>query len=141
MRNALFRTVTGTAAVYHLLLGAALLVLPGAAMGKVIQVALGTPLEIDPSLSMIAKFTSVYVVAFGMMLAFLCVNPTRYRVLVIPALFLFGVRLVNKLVFMTTIEETFGVTRGRSLFAIASLAVIFGLMAWTMPRRSQSPST
>ena len=61
------------------------------------------------------------------------VCPEALRVLVLPVLALFGIRLANKLVFMTTIEETFGISRGRSLFAIASLALIFVVMAWSRP--------
>lgn len=133
MKGILFRIVTGIAAIYHLVLGGALLVMPAGAMSGIGRVFLGTELEVDPELSMIGKFASAYILAFGIMLALLCLKPASLRVLVIPALFLFGIRLANKLVFLTTIEETFGISRGRSLFAIASLGLIFVVMAWTRP--------
>ena len=133
MKEKLFQITTGVAAAYHLVLGLALLILPAGAMGGMIRVFLGTELKIDPQLSMIGKFAAAYILAFGVMLALLCVNPLRLRALVVPALVLFGIRVANKLVFLTTIEENFGVLRGRSLFALASLAVIFGIMAWARP--------
>ncbi len=133
MKNRLFRITAGVAAVYHLILGAGLLVLPTDAMGGIIRVFLGFGLEVSPELSMIGKFAAAYLLAFGVMLGLLSIHPRRLQVLVIPALVLFGIRLANKLVFLTTIEEAFGVSRGRSIFAVASLALIFGIMAWTRP--------
>jgi hypothetical protein len=75
------------------------------------------------------------------MLGLLCWKPVKLRALVIPALVLFGIRLANKMVFLTTIEENFGVDRGRSVFALASLAVIFGVMAWARPMSGESKRT
>ena len=133
MKPTWFRITTGLAAVYHLVLGGALLAMPAGALGGITRVFLGTELEVDARLAMIGKFSAAYLLAFGVMLALLCLKPQRLRALVIPALVLFGIRLANKLVFMTTIEEAFDISRGRSLFAIASLALIFGLMAWSRP--------
>ena len=133
MKFTWFRLTTGIAAVYHLVLGAALLVLPASALGGITRVFLGFELEIDARLEMVGRFSAAYLLAFGVMLALLCLKPRPLRVLVLPVLALFGIRLANKLVFMTTIEETFGISRGRSLFAIASLALIFVVMAWSRP--------
>ena len=139
MKTRLFRVTTALAAVYHFLLGMALLVLPAGAVGQVTRMFLGIELEFDAQLSLIGKFASSYILAFGIMLGLLCWSPVRLRALVVPALVLFGLRLVNKLVFLTTIEEAFGVARGRSLFALCSLAVIFGVMAWARPAGGDSP--
>jgi hypothetical protein len=141
MKETLFRLTTGIASVYHLLLGTALLVLPAAAMNGMMNVFLGVGVEFDAKLSMIGKFVSAYILAFGVMLALLCLKPVKLRVLVIPALVLFGIRLVNKLVFLTTIEESFGVARGRSIFALACLAVIFAVMTWARPTSDETKST
>lgn len=138
MKGFIFRITTAIAAIYHLVLGGALLAMPADAMSGITRVFLGTELEVDRVLSMVGKFASAYILAFGIMLALLCLKPARLRVLVIPALVLFGIRLANKLVFLTTIEETFGVTRGRSVFALVCLAVIFGVMAWSRPVGDES---
>lgn len=138
MKATWFRITAGLAAVYHLVLGAALLVMPAGALGGITRVFLGTELEIDARMGMVGKFSSAYLLAFGVMLALLCLKPQQLRALVIPALVLFGIRLANKLVFMTAIEESFDISRGRSLFAIASLALIFVVMAWTRPTGDES---
>lgn len=138
MKEIVFRLTAGIAAVYHLALGGALLVLPADALNKVAEVFLGVGIEFDARLSMIGKFASAYILVFGVMLALLCWRPMQLRVLVIPALVLFGIRLANKMVLMTSIEGTFGVDRGRSLFALASLALIFGLLAWARPMAAKS---
>jgi hypothetical protein len=141
MKETLFRLTTGIAAVYHLLLGAAFLVLPAGAISGMARVFLGVAIEFDAKLSMVGKFASAYILAFGIMLGLLCWKPVKLRALVIPALVLFGIRLANKMVFLTTIEENFGVDRGRSVFALASLAVIFGVMAWARPMSGESKRT
>jgi hypothetical protein len=81
---------------------------------------------------------AAYILAFGVMLALLCWRPVKLRALLAPALVLFGIRLMNKLLFLTTIEQTFGVTRGRSVFAMVSLALILGVMIWTRPSSGNS---
>lgn len=138
MNKQIFRLTTGLAAAYHLGLGAALMVLPARAVGSIARLFLGMELEFDPQLSLIGKFVAAYILAFGVMLGMLCWNPIRLRALVVPALVLFGVRLVNKLMFLTTIEATFGVTRGRSVFAAVSLAAIFVVMLITRPTTSET---
>lgn len=134
----ILKITTGIAAVYHLLLGSALLLLPAENLSGITRFFLGTELDFDPTLTLIGKFVSAYLLAFGVMLTLLWVNPVRHRALVIPALVLFGIRLAGKLVFWATIEETFGISRNRSLFAFASLAVIFGLMVWAKPKGENS---
>lgn len=133
MRMTLFRIATGVAAVYHLVLGGALLLLPEEALGGVAGLFLGMELVIDAQMAMVGKFAASYLLAFGVMMGLLCLRPVRLRALVMPALLLFGVRLANKLVFMAEIEEIFGVARGRSLFALVSIALLFGVIAWTRP--------
>ena len=138
MKTILFRLTAGIAGVYHLLLGAAFLVLPAEKLSGTAKGFLGVGIEFDAKLAMVGKFASAYILAFGVMLMLLCWKPVKLRALVIPVLLLFGVRLVNKLVFLTSIEGTFGVDRGRSLFAIASLALIFAVMAWARPASDPS---
>ena len=138
VKTILFRLTAGIAGVYHLLLGAAFLVLPAEKLSGTAKGFLGVGIEFDAKLAMVGKFASAYILAFGVMLMLLCWKPVKLRALVIPVLLLFGVRLVNKLVFLTSIEGTFGVDRGRSLFAIASLALIFAVMAWARPASDPS---
>lgn len=138
MKEILFRLTAGIAAVYHLILGGALLILPADALNGIAKMFLGIAIEFDTKLSMIGKFASAYILAFGLVLALLCWRPVQLRVLVVPVLVLFGIRLANKMVLMTSIEEAFGVDRGRSLFALASLALIFGLLAWARPMGDKS---
>jgi len=137
MRMTLFRITTGVAAVYHLVLGLALLVLPAEALGGITRLFLGMDLEVDGQMAMIGKFIAAYLLAFGLMLGLLCLRPVKLRALVMPVLVLFGIRLANKLVFMGQIEEMFGVARGRSVFALLCIALLFGIIAWTRPMRGE----
>lgn len=119
--------------MYHLLLGLALLVLPTEALGGVSRLFLGMKLEVAGQMAMVGKFAASYLLAFGVMMGLLCLRPVKLRALVVPALVLFGIRLANKLVFMGQIEEMFGVSRGRSIFAVVCIALLFGFIALTRP--------
>ena len=138
MKEILFRVTAGVAAVYHLALGGVLLVLPADALHGMAKLFLGIAIEFDAKMVLAGKFASGYILAFGIVLALLCWKPVQLRVLVVPVLVLFGIRLANKLVLMTTIEGALGVGRGRSLFALASLLLIFGLLAWARPMGEKS---
>lgn len=138
MKSFLFRATTGIAGVYHLILGAALWLLPPGTLEGVAKVFLGVGVEADDRITLIARFSSAYILAFGVMLALLCLNPVRHRALAIPALTLFGIRIINKLVLLGSIEQAFQVSRGRSVFAVATLAVIFSIIAATLPSIGKS---
>ncbi len=129
-----FRITAGVVAFYHLLLGLVCLCLPAAALGGWVRVFLGVDLEFDQDLLLIGKFSAAYVLVFGVMMALLCIKPKAMSALVLPALILFAVRLANKLVFIAQIEETLGVSRGRSVFAVVSLGLFFVLLAWSRPK-------
>jgi len=130
----LFKCLTGIAAVYHLALGLAGLLLPIDAFTGISELILGLRPEVDPQFELTAKFAAAYVLAFGVMLSLLCLNPRKYRLLAIPTLTLFGVRLINKLMFFGTIGESFDVPVARSVFAVASIAVLFFGILLTMPK-------
>ena len=134
MKSTIFRVTTGVAGAYHLILGLALCLLPAGSLNGAARLFLGVGLDIDPQLAMAARFSSAYILVFGIMLILLCREPRRLRVLVVPALVLFGIRLINKLVWMGTLEESLGVSRGRGMLGIGMLAAIFGLILFTMPR-------
>ncbi|TVP77231.1 MAG: hypothetical protein EA353_10740 [Puniceicoccaceae bacterium] len=138
MKIKLFKVFVGIAGVYHVLLGLSALLLPMESFANVSGLILGLRPEVDPSFQMAAKFAASYVIAFGIVLLILFKDPIKYRILVIPVLALFGVRLINKLVFFGTISETFDVPFARSLFAVACIAVFFFGILLTLPKKERT---
>jgi len=136
MKNLLFRIVTGIAGFYHLVLGVGGLVLPSDTFVKVSSFILGMSTDVDASSYLIVKFGAAYVMAFGIMLILLCIDPVKNRILMIPALSLFGVRLINKIIFFSAIGSAFEITTGRNVFAILSLLFLIFAMLLTMPKKS-----
>ena len=138
MKTTLFKVFTGVAGAYHVLLGISGLLLPQDMFAKVAAIILGVQAEMDLSLQMAAKFASVYVLVFGIVLLILMQNPQRYRILAIPVLTLFGVRLINKVVFFGSITESFNISTGSGIFAVSSLAVLFFGILLTLPKKAES---
>ena len=134
MSALLFRIITGIAAVYHLLLGLAGLLLPIETFARFSSVFLGVSPSIDAQFHLITKFSAAYILAFGIMLLLLALNPVKNRVLVIPVLALFGVRLLNKIVFFDTIGSSFDVEPVRNIISVVTVLFFFTAILLTRPR-------
>ena len=135
MKNNIFRIVTGIAGIYHVLLAVIGLLFPIETMVKAVTIALGVTLNIDPQLTFISKFVSVYMLAFGIILLILAANPVKYRVLAFPVLALFGIRLLNRLIFFGAVISTFGMTSSRNLIGTALIFLFFIVILLTMPKK------
>lgn len=134
MKNTLFKAATGIAGLYHILLAAIGLLFPIEIAAKAFTVALGISIKVTPELTFIAKFISVYMLAFGIMLLILAHNPIKYRAFTWPVLALFGARFLNRVIFFGLLSTTFGMTLSRNIIG-SVLILIFFLGIWmTMPK-------
>ncbi|MEM6885847.1 MAG: hypothetical protein AAF571_12530, partial [Verrucomicrobiota bacterium] len=128
---------TAIVGIYHSLLGLAGLLLPTQMLSQVSKWILGVSPEVTPQFHMIAKFSAAYLLVFGLMALILCKDPVKYRVLAIPVLILFGIRLLNKLIFFTAIGSSFGISAGRNVFAVICVALLFGAILLTLPKKQE----
>ncbi len=138
MKENLFKLSVGVAGVYHLLIGAVGILFPAELLVKVSGFILGVSPEVNEQFPLIAKFASVYVLAFGILLIILFLNPVKYRILAIPVLTLFGIRLINKILFFGTIGASFGIPFGRNLFGTLCVFFFFTTILLTLPKKSAS---
>ena len=134
MNNRIFSIVTGIAGAYHILLAVAGFLLPRTLVEKVISTAFGVVLEVDPQLSLIVKFVSVYMLAFGVMLLILASNPVKYRVFAIPALVLFGLRFVNRLLFFNALTAL-GMPVSRNVVGTVLILLFFVAILVFLPKK------
>ena len=141
MKDKLFKIFTGIAGVYHIILGVAGLILPADMFVKVSSLILGFSPNVDNQFQFIVKFSSAYILVFGIMLLLLAANPIKNRALVIPALVLFGIRLINKIVFFSSIASSFEIANSRNIFSIVAILFFFLGILLTMPKKeSEIPS-
>ncbi len=140
MKLQIFKLLTGIAALYHIVLGLTGLLLPIDTFAGVSELILGLRPEVDTQFQLTAKFASAYVLAFGVMTGCFCLYPLRLRLLAIPVLTLFGIRLINKLVFFGTIGSSFDVPFARNFFATASVAFLFFGILLTLPKAKDTAS-
>jgi hypothetical protein len=134
----LFKTFTGIVGIYHVLLGLSGLLLPHELFAKVAALILGVRSDMNTTFQLVAKFASVYVLVFGITALILMINPRKYRVLALPVLVLFGVRLINKTVFYDRIAEVFNVSTAQNIFALGCLVVFFFGILLTLPTKQES---
>tara|TARA_B100000809_G_scaffold259040_1_gene303287 strand:+ start:152 stop:604 length:453 start_codon:yes stop_codon:yes gene_type:complete len=136
MKNRIFRVVTGVAGVYHILLAAAGFLCPADTVAKLVGMAFGIDLDLDadPQLALIVKFVSVYMLAFGVMLLVLSSNPIQYRAFAIPALVLFGLRLVTRILFFSMLTSA-GMSVSRNVIGTGLIFIFFAAILFSLPTK------
>ncbi len=137
MKLMLFKTLTGIAGLYHIVLGFSALLLPIETFANISKLILGLQPEVDLQFQLATKFASAYVLTFGVLLLILFKEPIKYRVLAIPVLLLFGIRLINKLVYFGTVGQSFDVSAPRNIVAVAFVAIFFFGILLTLPKRDR----
>ncbi len=135
MKPFIFKMFTGIAGAYHIILGVIGLLLPIEVTSKAFTMALGVNVALTPQLEFIAKFVSVYMLAFGLMLIILTHNPIKYRMFAYPALVLFGIRFISRIFFFTTLTTAFGMTLQRNLVGSILILIFFFGIWMTLPKK------
>ena len=136
MHRKAFSLVTGVAGVYHILLALAGALCPASTIQEVVSFAFGVTLDVGPQLALVAKFVSAYMLAFGVMLLLLALDPKKYRGFAIPALALFGVRFLNRVLFFGTLGEA-GMGTGRNLTGTAIILFFFVAILVLLPKKQE----
>ncbi len=134
MKNRIFTIATGIAGAYHLLIAAAGFLCPVDTVVKVVDVAFGVVLEVGPQLALILKFVSVYMLAFGVMLLVLSSNPIKYRAFAMPALVLFGLRLINRILFFSMLTSA-GMSVSRNVIGTGLIFIFFTAILFSLPKK------
>ena len=129
----LFRIVIGYASIYHILLG-----LLGTFAGPSIVVGLSSTIfgispTPDDQFLVTGRFAAAYMLAFGMMLGLLAIDPRKYSMLVWPGVVLFALRIFDRLVYAGQLERAFGTTLGRSLITVAMAVIIIAALVVLRP--------
>jgi len=132
MKNRIFKIVTLVAGAYHVILAVAGLLCPADMAVKVVTMAFGITLELGPQIALILKFASVYMLVFGIMLLILAYNPIKYRAIAIPALVLFGIRLINRIILFSTLTAA-GMSVTRNIIGTAHIFFFFLAILLCLP--------
>ena len=85
-------------AVYHFVMGVGAFLSADLAQ-KMAHSIFGIDLTLDPATSFIVKVLAVYAITFGEIAMIAARDPMRYRVLLNVVVFLYVLRIVNKIVF------------------------------------------
>ena len=133
MKTKIFKIATGIAGGYHVLIAAAGLLLPSHLVAKVVEMAFGITFEMNAQLSILAKFASVYMLAFGVALIILSINPIKYRAFTLPALILFAIRFITRVIFFSALT-TAGMPAARNISGAVIILGLFLALLITMPK-------
>jgi hypothetical protein len=133
-KSTIFRSAAAVVGAYHVLLGLLGLFGPGDLLADGAKLALGVEVEPDGQVLLATRFAGSYLLAFGVMMLILASRPQKYRALVIPALLLFGVRVVVRLVSFDSLSEAMGVSTTRNIVGIVLLLLFFTVLLVTRPR-------
>ena len=134
----IFRGFAWFAGVYHLILGLVGTLASGDTVVSIASAVYGITTTISPQFLYMAKFISAYMIAFGIMLVFIGSDPYRYRKLAWAAVVMFAIRIFDRLVFFSLLQEAFGVSMSKNLVTVVTVSIIaLGLIVF-MPREEKS---
>lgn len=125
------RGVCAFVALYHLLIGA-LLVLSGE-MSIALAARMGMTIEGSQLLGVIGEILGCYIIAFGFMMAITAWDPIKNRAMLTVGIILVVLRLIQRLVFMEKVIDTFQMTSAafwRDFIIVAILGL--GLLAFRL---------
>lgn len=122
-RTLILKVLLAYAALSHLLIGlAAIVVPPGDLADSILQIAYGSTLEIDPTARHIIRILGVFMMSLGVLTALAVRDPQRYIGVIYALVLVFVIRTLQRIVFADEIQENFGISSGRligqSLFMI-----------------------
>ena len=133
-KTKIFKIVVYIAAIYHLILGAAAIVLPAKSISTVSGLILGYAPSATTEFALMAKFTGVYVLVFGALLYLLAKDPVKYVHFAYVAVGLFTIRFINRLVVFNSMTVDYGVPFQRNVFGLIALGVFAGVIYYYMPK-------
>jgi len=120
--------------VYHF--GLALIGIFGSAdfIATVVNKVYGVAPAIDAQFLYLAKFISVYMTIFAIAMAILAWKPVQYRNLVWLPITLFGIRIIQRLIFFDLLVEAFQTTMARNLQVIIPIAILLVALFMLRPK-------
>ena len=135
MKERAFKVFASVVGIYHIILGVSALVLPEGMMSSMVQLFLGFNPSVTDEFVLVAKFTGVYVLAFGIVVLLIARDPVRHALFIGPVLLLFAIRLINKVILFDDIGAQLDVPTARNVLAVAFVAVFFfGLLLTAPPK-------
>lgn len=134
MKTKVFQAVAGLAGVYHALLAAVGTFASTDTIQSIIRSTYGVNLTITDQMYYVVKFTSAYFTAFAVAMLLLAWKPVQYSNLVWVAVGLFGMRLLDRLLFYNGLKETFQFGLTQELFTIGTISTIMILLVVLRPR-------
>jgi hypothetical protein len=136
-RHTGIKILAGFMGVYHILMG-----ILGIASGSWAAWGAHTlwhaNVTVDPQFTYLAKFLGAYVVAFGVMLLFIAVDPERYGALVYPAVIVAVLRIGERLIFADELKNAFGIGMKRTIGTIVVVGALNLALLVLKPRETYS---
>lgn len=132
----IFQLVAGFMSLYHLVLGIIGTVGSKEFIQSTIYKVYGASPLVDAQFLYLAKFISIYMIAFSITMAFLAWNPNKYRKLIIVPILLISVRIIERLVFFDLLQEGMKTDMTRNLQVIVPITILLILLVIFRPKKT-----
>jgi hypothetical protein len=119
--------------IYHVVLGACGFLSENLAV-RLADVLFGMKVDPTPQLSYIVKLLGIYAILFGLMAATAARKPERHPVLLNLIIVLYGLRILNKLLYEDLLVKAFAAPPSRVWIDVACLAAFGVAVALLKPR-------
>lgn len=132
--NLVFKITAWWAGLYQLALGVTGVFASRELATTVIQKTYGASIDMTPQVFYLVKFCSAYMVAFGVAMVMLALNPVKYKNLMWVAITLFSVRIIERLMFTELLGTSFGISVREEMFTSGVLLLMIVLLYYFRPK-------
>jgi membrane-associated HD superfamily phosphohydrolase len=132
-RQTALRILLAIVSISHLLLGLLAVVAPPETVARLVATFYGATLEVTPAVQHVLRILGAYMMAIGVMAAFAFFNPAKQKGILAGIILLLVLRVAQRLIFASEIQQNFGVSAGhlwtQSAFFLALATALF----WARP--------
>lgn len=124
--NPILRGILWAICGYHVVLGVLGIILPTELLLKIGASAFHFSLTETPQIGWVARPFATYLLAFGVFMGIAARDPVKFRPIIYGGILLIGVRLIQRIIFMMSGFETFGINPMRS-WGMLAFSTLMGL--------------
>ena len=130
----IFRFLAGFISLYHFILGLMAIFGGTTMVTSAVKMVYGVTPNIDAQFLYLVKFIGAYMIVFAIATAILAFNPVEYRKLVWVPIGLFTIRIFERIIFFSLLNEAFNITFVQDLRVVIPISVLTVALYYFRPK-------
>ena len=135
-KNTALKVILAIISVYHVGLGV-IAFFPFELVASIVNSVFGMQFTESGQIIYLGHLFGIYTIIFGLLIAVAAVNPMKYRSIINVAVALYALRLLNRIMFSSTLTNDFSVATPYLVLEVV-LLLFFGISLYTLRPRSDN---